>query len=62
MLKHIIGLLKPDKGDVFVDGVHIASAKPKQLEEIRANIGYLFQSAALFDSMNVDNKRLNEAG
>jgi phospholipid/cholesterol/gamma-HCH transport system ATP-binding protein len=53
MLKHIIGLLKPDKGDVFVDGVHIASAKPKQLEEIRANIGYLFQSAALFDSMNV---------
>lgn len=53
MLKHIIGLLKPDKGEVFVDGVRIASTKPKQLEEIRAKIGYLFQSAALFDSMNV---------
>ncbi|HET6513400.1 MAG TPA: ATP-binding cassette domain-containing protein, partial [Candidatus Kapabacteria bacterium] len=53
MLKHIIGLLKPDEGEVIVDGVEIAKAKAKQLEEIRSKVGFLFQSAALFDSMNV---------
>lgn len=53
MLKHIIGLLRPDEGEVVVDGVHVAKAKTKQLEELRSRIGFLFQSAALFDSMNV---------
>jgi phospholipid/cholesterol/gamma-HCH transport system ATP-binding protein len=53
LLKHIIGLLKPDDGEVIVDGVHVGSAKTKQLEEIRSKIGFLFQSAALFDSMTV---------
>jgi phospholipid/cholesterol/gamma-HCH transport system ATP-binding protein len=53
LLKHIIGLLRPDAGEVIVDGVHVARAKEKQLEEIRSKIGFLFQSAALFDSMNV---------
>lgn len=53
LLKHIIGLLKPDAGEVFVDGVNVGEAKTKQLEEVRSKIGFLFQSAALFDSMNV---------
>lgn len=53
LLKHIIGLLKPDAGSVVVDGVHVANAKPKQIEELRSKIGFLFQSAALFDSMTV---------
>jgi phospholipid/cholesterol/gamma-HCH transport system ATP-binding protein len=53
MLKHIIGLLRPDAGEVIVDGVNIAKASTKQLEEIRSRIGFLFQSAALFDSMTV---------
>jgi phospholipid/cholesterol/gamma-HCH transport system ATP-binding protein len=53
MLKHIIGLLRPDEGEVVVDGVHVAKAKTNQLEELRSRIGFLFQSAALFDSMNV---------
>jgi phospholipid/cholesterol/gamma-HCH transport system ATP-binding protein len=53
LLKHIIGLLKGDKGHVTVDGVDIAGASEKELYDIRRNIGFLFQSAALFDSMNV---------
>ena len=53
LLKHIIGLLKPDKGTVEVDGLRIDTAKQRELEAVRATIGFLFQSAALFDSMNV---------
>jgi phospholipid/cholesterol/gamma-HCH transport system ATP-binding protein len=53
MLKHIIGLLKPDAGEVVVDGVNIAKASRKDLERTRSSIGFLFQSAALFDSMSV---------
>lgn len=53
MLKHIIGLLKPDEGDVVVDEVNIGRASRKELEKVRSTIGFLFQSAALFDSMNV---------
>lgn len=53
MLKHIIGLLKPDTGEVIVDGVNVSTAREKDLEKVRAKIGFLFQSAALFDSMTV---------
>ncbi len=53
LLKHIIGLLKPDSGQVFVDGVDIASLNDRGLNEIRKKFGMLFQEAALFDSMNV---------
>ncbi|MBW2600297.1 MAG: ATP-binding cassette domain-containing protein [Deltaproteobacteria bacterium] len=53
LLKHIIGLLKPDSGQVFVDGVDVASLNDRDLNEIRKKFGMLFQEAALFDSMNV---------
>ncbi|MGA2669040.1 MAG: ABC transporter ATP-binding protein [Ignavibacteria bacterium] len=53
LLKHIIGLLKPDKGEVLIDGRDIAKMKGKELYEIRNRFGFLFQSSALFDSMTV---------
>jgi len=53
LLKHIIGLLKPDSGQVFVDDIDIASLNDKGLNEVRKKFGMLFQEAALFDSMNV---------
>ncbi len=53
LLKHIIGLLRPDSGQVLVDGVDIATLNDRDLNEIRKKFGMLFQEAALFDSMNV---------
>jgi phospholipid/cholesterol/gamma-HCH transport system ATP-binding protein len=53
LLKHIIGLLKPDSGQVVVDGVDIAKLGDHDLNDIRKKFGMLFQEAALFDSMNV---------
>lgn len=53
LLKCIVGLLTPDKGKVLVEGKEIATLKQKQLNELRKNIGFLFQSAALYDSMSV---------
>lgn len=53
LLKHIIGLLKPDKGQILVDGVDITRLNDRQLNEVRKLFGMLFQEAALFDSMNV---------
>ena len=53
MLKHIIGLMKPTTGDVLVDGESIVPLKERQLTAIRKKVAMLFQSAALFDSMNV---------
>ena len=59
LLKHIIGLIKPDSGTVIVDGRDVASLKRKELSELRSHIGYVFQNGALFDSMNVfENVRL----
>jgi phospholipid/cholesterol/gamma-HCH transport system ATP-binding protein len=52
-LKHIVGLLEPDEGDVRVDGVVVHEADRHQLIEIRSRVGYVFQFAALFDSMTV---------
>lgn len=53
LLKHIIGLLEADSGTVMVDGLNVATATEKQIYQMRRKIGFLFQSAALFDSMTV---------
>jgi len=53
LLKTTNGLLKPDSGDVRIDGVSVYSADGGALAEIRRKVGYVFQYAALFDSMNV---------
>ncbi len=59
LLKHIIGLIKPDSGTVIVDGKDVSKLKRKELSEMRSHIGYVFQNGALFDSMNVfENVRL----
>jgi phospholipid/cholesterol/gamma-HCH transport system ATP-binding protein len=59
LLKTINGLLKPDAGDVIVDGLHVPRLKRHELAELRAKIGYVFQYGALFDSDNVaENIRL----
>ena len=53
LLKHIIGLLKPDKGQVLIDGTDIVPLSGKELAEIRKRFGMLFQEGALFDSLTV---------
>jgi len=53
LLKHIIALIRPDSGQIFIDGVDITEQDEKALGEIRKNFGMLFQGAALFDSMTV---------
>jgi phospholipid/cholesterol/gamma-HCH transport system ATP-binding protein len=59
LLKTIIGLLKPDSGQVIVDGKNVPTLKRDELSELRKTIGYVFQNGALFDSMNVfENVRL----
>ena len=52
-LKHIVGLLEPDSGEVEVDGKVVANLSRDELAAMRASIGYVFQFAALFDSMSV---------
>jgi phospholipid/cholesterol/gamma-HCH transport system ATP-binding protein len=53
LLKHLIGLIKPDEGEIWINGAEIAQLKDKELNEIRVRFGMLFQEAALFDSMDV---------
>ncbi|MEP6472720.1 MAG: ATP-binding cassette domain-containing protein, partial [Gemmatimonadota bacterium] len=58
-LKHVVGLLEPDSGSVLVDGSVVADLDPDGLNALRGKIGYVFQFAALFDSLSVgDNLRL----
>ena len=52
-LRHIIGLVRPDHGRVFVDGDEISALSGTELSRVRRKIGFLFQSAALFDSISV---------
>jgi len=52
-LKHINGLLRPDRGTVFVDGQEVPKLPRPDLYRLRLDIGYVFQFAALFDSMTV---------
>ncbi len=54
LLKHIIGLTSPDAGQVLIDGKDIAHLNERALIQVRRKFGMLFQSAALFDSMTVD--------
>jgi phospholipid/cholesterol/gamma-HCH transport system ATP-binding protein len=59
LLKHIIGLIKPDAGTVVVDDKDVGHLKRRDLAELRSHIGYVFQNGALFDSMDVsENIRL----
>ena len=53
LMKHVIGLLRPDRGSVTVDGVEISSLRGKELTDARQRFGMVFQGAALFDSMTV---------
>jgi len=64
-LKHLIGLMKPNSGEVFVDGQDVVKLSERQLATVRKKVGILFQSAALFDSMSVEQNiafPLHEAG
>ncbi len=53
ILKHIIRLLRPDKGNVFIDSVDLSGLDEDELNRVRKKFGMLFQAAALFDSMRV---------
>jgi len=53
LLKHIVGLLKPDEGELYVEGQDVVKMKRKELYELRKKFGFLFQGSALFDSMTV---------
>ncbi len=52
-LKHVVGLLKPDRGEVWVDDRNLGEMSLEELYEVRRNVGYVFQFAALFDSYTV---------
>ena len=52
-LKHVVGLLKADRGDVWVDGRNVGKMSLEELYEVRRNVGYVFQFAALFDSLTI---------
>ena len=53
LLKHLIGLLKPDEGEVLIDGENIVPMDERQLLRVRRKFGMVFQGSALFDSMTV---------
>jgi phospholipid/cholesterol/gamma-HCH transport system ATP-binding protein len=53
-LKHVVGLLKPDRGEVWVDDRNLGEMTQEELYEVRRNVGYVFQFAALFDSLTVE--------
>jgi phospholipid/cholesterol/gamma-HCH transport system ATP-binding protein len=54
LLKHIIGLIKPDAGQIFIAGEEVTSLSSRELYRLRRKFGMLFQGAALFDSMTVE--------
>lgn len=53
LIKHIIGLLTPDRGRILINGVDITAVSEKELDKIRNKLGVVFQGGALFDSMTV---------
>src|SRR5260370_18498198 len=53
LLKHLLGLMRPDAGAVLVDGVDITRLRGAALEDVRRRYGVVFQGGALFDSMSV---------
>jgi len=54
LLKHIIGLMRPDEGEILIEGKDIVKMSMKELYRIRSKFGFQFQGSALFDSMNVE--------
>lgn len=54
LLKHLVGLITPDSGQVCIEGVNIENLSERALQPVRRKFGMLFQGAALFDSMNVE--------
>jgi len=59
LLKHINGLIKPDAGEIWVDGQDLRHLSRRELAHLRSRIGYVFQYGALFDSLSVaDNVKL----
>src|SRR5262245_32191091 len=65
LLKHIVGLMRPDAGDIWIEGQNIIGMNERQLGAIRQKVGILFQGGALFDSMTVEQNiafPLHEAG
>jgi len=52
-LKHLVGLMKPDEGHIYINGKDITTASSKELIEIRRKFGYVFQNGALLDSKNL---------
>ena len=65
LLKHLVGLMQPDAGEIWIEGQNITRMTERQLGAIRQKIGILFQGAALFDSMTVEQNvafPLREAG
>jgi len=65
LLKHLIGLLQPNAGEIWVEGQNITGMSERELASIRQRVGILFQGAALFDSMTVEENvafPLREAG
>jgi phospholipid/cholesterol/gamma-HCH transport system ATP-binding protein len=52
-LKHMIGLMKPDRGRIYVEGRDVTGLRPRELAHVRRSMGFLFQNAALFDSITV---------
>jgi len=53
LLKHLIGIIKPDRGTIEIDGMDITRLSERRLLKVRKNIGYLFQEGALYDFMTV---------
>jgi phospholipid/cholesterol/gamma-HCH transport system ATP-binding protein len=53
LLKCIVRLLEPDAGEIFIEGTDVLNLKIKELNDVRKNLGFLFQGAALYDSMSV---------
>jgi phospholipid/cholesterol/gamma-HCH transport system ATP-binding protein len=54
LLKHLIGLMRPDQGEIWIDGQNIIGLSERQLAAVRRKVGILFQGNALFDSMTVE--------
>lgn len=65
LLKHLVGLMQPDSGEIWIEGQNILGLSERKLADIRRKVGILFQSGALFDSMTVEENiafPLREAG
>ena len=65
LLKHLVGLMEPDVGEIWIQGQNIIGMNERQLGAIRQKVGILFQGGALFDSMTVEDNiafPLREAG